>query len=91
MKSEEEVVSKLRDRVHRAQRRWFRRFPDRPKEELYLEFHARMKNPEILLREYKDITTLLWVLGEFDRLNEETPWQQESPGTSDGIKTSQSS
>jgi hypothetical protein len=69
MKSEEEVLAKLRDRVHRAQRRWFRRFPDRPKQELYEEFQVRMRDPEVLLREYKDITTLLWVLGEFERFS----------------------
>ena len=91
MKSEEEVVAKLRDRVHRAQRRWFRRFPDRPKQELYEEFQTRMRDPQVLLNEYKDITTLLWVLGEFDRLNEGEAWRRESPGKSAGTTTSQSS
>jgi hypothetical protein len=67
VKSEEEIKSKLRDRLHRAQRKYFSRFKGRPKQELYEEFQARMHDPAVLLREYKDVTTLLWVLGEFDR------------------------
>jgi hypothetical protein len=36
------------------------------KEELYQQFRERIRNPEILLRDYRDIAALLWVLGGFD-------------------------
>ena len=86
MKTKEEIVEKLRDRLHRAQRKWFKRFPDRPKQELYDEFCVRINTPEILLKEHKDIVTLLWVLGEFDLRSEEC--QSGSPGKTDGITMS---
>jgi hypothetical protein len=89
VKSEEEVKAKLRDRLHRAQRKYFARFPDRPKQALYDEFQARMHDADVLLREYKDITTLLWVLGEFEksRRGEEC---QEPHGNKGGTTTSPS-
>jgi hypothetical protein len=69
MKSKEEVVAKLRDRIHRARRKWFKRNEKSllTKDELYDEFKWRLRDPQVLLREYKDIAVLLWVLGEFDR------------------------
>lgn len=63
------MVAKLRDRIHRARRKWFKRNEAAPltKDELYTEFKWRLRDPQVLLREYKDIAVLLWVLGEFDR------------------------
>lgn len=90
MKSEEEVKAKLRDRLHRAQRKYFARFPDRPKQDLYDEFQARMHDPDVLLREYKDVTTLLWVLGEFEKSKREVAECQESHGIKGGTTTSPS-
>lgn len=37
------------------------------KEELAQQFADQLRNPEILLREYRDITVFLWVLGAFDK------------------------
>lgn len=37
------------------------------KEELAQQFADQLRNPEVLLREYRDITVFLWVLGAFDR------------------------
>jgi hypothetical protein len=36
------------------------------KQQLYDEFSNMLQDPEILLREYRDIAMLLWVIGEFD-------------------------
>lgn len=36
------------------------------KEELHAQFRERLRNQEILLRDYRDIATLLWVMGGFD-------------------------
>ena len=88
MKSEEEIKAKLRDRLHKAQRKYFTRFAGRPKQELYEEFQTRMHDPEVLLREYKDITTLLWVLGEFEKSRREECQSQESHGSKGGTTTS---
>lgn len=37
------------------------------KEELAQQFADQLRNPEVLLREYRDVTVFLWVLGAFDR------------------------
>ncbi len=37
------------------------------KEELARQFADQLRSPETLLREYRDITVFLWVLGAFDR------------------------
>jgi hypothetical protein len=37
------------------------------KEELAQQFAEQLRNPEILLREYRDVTVFLWVLGAFDK------------------------
>jgi hypothetical protein len=37
------------------------------KEELARQFADQLRNPEILLREYRDVTVFLWVLGAFDK------------------------
>lgn len=39
------------------------------KEELAKQFADQLRNPEILLREYRDVTVFLWVLGAFDKQN----------------------
>lgn len=36
------------------------------KEELYEQFRQRIRNPEILLRDYRDIAALLWAIGGFE-------------------------
>ena len=68
MKTQDEIIHKLRERIHRARRKWFRKNADsgKTKQELYEEFEERIRTPEVLLKEYREITTLLWVLGEFD-------------------------
>jgi hypothetical protein len=69
MKSEEEVTCKLRERIHRARRKWFRANEGsvKGKQELYEEFKLRLRTPNVLLREHRDIAVLLWVLGEFEK------------------------
>jgi hypothetical protein len=42
------------------------------KEELYKQFRERIRNQEILLREYRDIAALLWAMGGFDEEIDET-------------------
>jgi hypothetical protein len=42
------------------------------KEELHQQFRDRIRNQEILQREYRDITALLWVMGGFDEEIEES-------------------
>lgn len=37
------------------------------KDELAQQFADQLRNPEILLREYRDVTVFLWVLGAFDK------------------------
>lgn len=37
------------------------------KEELAQQFADQLRDPEILVREYRDITVFLWVLGAFDK------------------------
>jgi hypothetical protein len=37
------------------------------KDELARQFADQLRNPEVLLREYRDITVFLWVLGAFDK------------------------
>lgn len=37
------------------------------KEELARQFADQLRNPEVLLRDYRDITVFLWVLGAFDK------------------------
>jgi hypothetical protein len=37
------------------------------KEELAQQFADQLRNPDVLLREYRDITVFLWVLGAFDK------------------------
>jgi hypothetical protein len=37
------------------------------KEELAQQFADQLRNPEILLREYRDVTVFFWVLGAFDK------------------------
>jgi hypothetical protein len=37
------------------------------KEELAQQFADQLRNPEVLLREYRDVTVFLWVLGAFDK------------------------
>jgi len=37
------------------------------KEVLAQQFADQLRNPEVLLREYRDITVFLWVLGAFDK------------------------
>jgi hypothetical protein len=39
------------------------------KEELAQQFADQLRNPEVLLREYRDVTVFLWVLGAFDKQN----------------------
>lgn len=41
--------------------------PTYTKEELAQQFADQLRNPEILLREYRDVTVFLWVLGAFDK------------------------
>src|SRR5208282_4442608 len=36
------------------------------KEELHQQFRERIRNQEILLRDYRDIAALLWAMGGFD-------------------------
>lgn len=36
------------------------------KEELHEQFRERIRNQEILLRDYRDIAALLWAMGGFD-------------------------
>ena len=36
------------------------------KDELYEQFRQELRNPEILLREYRDLVALFWVIGAFD-------------------------
>jgi len=40
--------------------------PSRTKEELSQDFSDDIHNTQRMLREYRDIATLLWVLGQFD-------------------------
>lgn len=37
------------------------------KEELAQQFADQLRNPDVLLREYRDVTVFLWVLGAFDK------------------------
>ena len=37
------------------------------KEELAQQFAESLRDPEVLLREYRDVTVFLWVLGAFDK------------------------
>lgn len=37
------------------------------KEELARQFADLLRDPEVLLREYRDVTVFLWVLGAFDK------------------------
>src|SRR5271166_6329751 len=37
------------------------------KEELAQQFADQLRDPEVLLREYRDVTVFLWVLGAFDK------------------------
>src|SRR5271157_4770382 len=37
------------------------------KEQLAQQFADQLRNPEVLLREYRDVTVFLWVLGAFDK------------------------
>ena len=39
---------------------------DQTTEELKLAFHEDLCNTERMLRDYRDIATLMWVLGQFD-------------------------
>lgn len=41
------------------------------KEELGQQFADQLRNPEVLLREYRDVTVFLWVLGAFDKQTRE--------------------
>ena len=38
------------------------------KEELAGQFADQLRDPEVLLRDYRDVTVFLWVLGAFDKL-----------------------
>jgi hypothetical protein len=53
------------------------------KEELARQFADQLRNPEILLREYRDVTVFLWVLGAFDKqqVNEEVVTDMEKHET----------
>jgi hypothetical protein len=53
------------------------------KEELAQQFADQLRNPEILLREYRDVTVFLWVLGAFDKqqVNEEVVTDMEKHET----------
>jgi hypothetical protein len=42
------------------------------KEEAYEQFRERIRNPEILLRDYRDIAALLWAMGGFEEDLDET-------------------
>jgi hypothetical protein len=42
------------------------------KEELHEQFRERIRNQEILLRDYRDIAALLWAMGGFDEELDET-------------------
>lgn len=44
--------------------------PVEDKQKLYEEFSDMLRNREVLMRDYRDIAVLLWVIGAFD---EETP------------------
>jgi hypothetical protein len=37
------------------------------KEELAQQFADQLRDPEVLMREYRDVTVFLWVLGAFDK------------------------
>jgi len=37
------------------------------KDDLAQQFADQLRNPEVLLREYRDVTVFLWVLGAFDK------------------------
>ncbi len=37
------------------------------KEELAQQFADQLRDPDVLLREYRDVTVFLWVLGAFDK------------------------
>ena len=37
------------------------------KEELARQFADQLRSPEVLLREYRDVTVFLWTLGAFDK------------------------
>jgi hypothetical protein len=37
------------------------------KEELAQQFADQLRDPEVLLREYRDVTVFLWVLGAFEK------------------------
>jgi hypothetical protein len=37
------------------------------KEQLAQQFADQLRDPEVLLREYRDVTVFLWVLGAFDK------------------------
>ena len=47
--------------------------PKKPRNEVIQDFSADIKNPQIMLREYRDIAALLWTLGQFDEDEEESP------------------
>ena len=47
--------------------------PKRNREELAKDFADEVKNPQILLREYRAEAALLWVLGQFSDDDDETP------------------
>lgn len=53
------------------------------KEELAQQFADQLRSPDILLREYRDVTVFLWVLGAFDKqqLNEEVITDMEKHET----------
>jgi hypothetical protein len=36
------------------------------KEELYAQFKEELRDPQILLREYRDVVVFMWVIGAFD-------------------------
>lgn len=41
--------------------------PHYTKDELAVQFAELLRNPEALLRDYRDVTVFLWVLGAFDK------------------------
>lgn len=55
------------------------------KEELAQQFADQLRDPEVLLREYRDVTVFFWVLGAFDeqkRVDEQIVSKVEKRGES---------
>ncbi len=126
VKSAEEIVTQLREIIHRHRRRYLRKYtrpcpmncvhaigsskkgitgctgcestnpeqcrnepmfvPVDTREEVFENFRHDLRDPNILRHEYRDVMTLLWVLGQFDgdEVDEQVIASAEQHGTRKG-------